>query len=310
MARAGKKSESKAPAGASPGPVSVRTETGPALVLVCGLSGSGKGTVLKALQDHGFYAVDNLPLELVMQFSELTRDSPKIGRSALVVDIREAAHVREFAEMLAKLKRQLRTELLFLDTDDETLVRRFSETRRPHPLGGGESVLGSVREERKMLEPVRELADHVLTTSEMNVHQLRRRVVELFGASSERRIVLRVVSFGFRNGVPADADLVFDVRFLPNPNYIPEFKPLTGQNPRVARFVRSYPQTQEFLERVSSLLLFLLPHYIQEGKSYLTIAIGCTGGHHRSVMMAIDIEKRLKKAGYAAKISHRDLEKR
>lgn len=298
-----------APAGATAGPPPQTGDGGPALVLVCGLSGSGKGTVLKALQDHGFYAVDNLPLELLMQFAELTRDSPNIGRAALVVDIREESHLREFARRLAELKRLIRTELLFLDTDDETLVRRFSETRRPHPLGETEGVLASVREERQMLEGVRELADHVLQTSEMNVHQLRRRVVEIFGAASARRIVLRVVSFGFRHGVPADADLVFDVRFLPNPNYIPEFKPLTGKNPRVARFVRSYPQTQEFIERVSSLLLFLMPHYIHEGKSYLTIAVGCTGGHHRSVMMAIELQKRLQKAGYAAKISHRDLEK-
>lgn len=296
--------------GENPGPASARAKAGPALVLICGLSGAGKGTVLKALQDHNFYAVDNLPLELLLQFAELTRDAPKIGRAALVVDIREAAQLDRFSSILAELKRMLPTELLFLDTDDETLVRRFSETRRPHPLGDARGVLVSVREERRLLQPVLTQADHVLVTSEFNVHQLRRRVVELFGASSEHRIVLRIVSFGFRHGVPADADLVFDVRFLPNPNYIPEFKPLSGKNQRVARFVRSYPQTQEFIKRVSSLLLFLLPHYIQEGKSYLTIAVGCTGGHHRSVMMAIELQKLLKKSGYAAKISHRDLEKR
>lgn len=304
------KAEPQLPADARSGPASTRPEAGPDLVLICGLSGSGKGTVLKALQDHGFYAVDNLPLELLMQFAELTRDSPNIGRAVLVVDIRERAHVTLFAEKLAELKRLIRTELLFLDADDETLVRRFSETRRPHPLGEGRGVLVNVREERRLLEPVRELASHVMTTSEMNVHQLRRRVVELFGAASARRIVLRVVSFGFRNGVPADADLVFDVRFLPNPNYIPEFKPLTGKNPRVARFIRSYPQTQEFIERAAGMLLFLLPHYIQEGKSYLTIAIGCTGGHHRSVMIAAEIAKRLQKVGYPARIVHRDLDKR
>lgn len=304
------KTPRKLPPGGVPGPASPRLEAGPALVLICGLSGAGKGTVLKALQDHNFYAVDNLPLELLLQFAELTRDAPKIGRAALVVDIREAAQLDRFSSILAESKRMLPTELLFLDTDDETLVRRFSETRRPHPLGDARGVLVSVREERRLLQPVLTQADHVLVTSEFNVHQLRRRVVELFGASSEHRIVLRIVSFGFRHGVPADADLVFDVRFLPNPNYIPEFKPLSGKNQRVARFVRSYPQTQEFIKRVSSLLLFLLPHYIQEGKSYLTIAVGCTGGHHRSVMMAIELQKLLKKSGYAAKISHRDLEKR
>jgi UPF0042 nucleotide-binding protein len=303
------KADANAPAEAPSGPAPARAEAGPSLVLIAGISGSGKGTVLKALQDHGFYAVDNLPLELLMQFAELTRDSPNIGRSVLAVEIREPAHVERFAERLAELKRLIRTELLFLDADDETLVRRFSETRRPHPLGETKGVLASVREERRLLEPVRALADHVLVTSEMNVHQLRRRVVELFGAASARRIVLRVVSFGFRNGVPADADLVFDVRFLPNPNYIPEFKHLTGKNFRVARFIRGYPQTQEFIDRTSSLLAFLLPHYIQEGKSYLTIAIGCTGGRHRSVMIAIEIQKRLQKIGYPARIVHRDLEK-
>lgn len=304
----GRRTKAAEPAGA--GPASPTGEAGPALVLVCGLSGAGKGTVLKALQDHGFYAVDHLPLELLMQFAELTRDSPNIGRAALGVDIRERGQLMLFEQQLAQLKRMIRTELLFLDTDDETLVRRFSETRRPHPLGEDRGVLASVREERQMLEEIRALSDHVLQTSEMNVHQLRRQVVEIFGAASARKIVLRVVSFGFRNGVPADADLVFDVRFLPNPNYIPEFKPLSGKNPRVARFVRSYPQTKEFIERVSSLLLFLLPHYIHEGKSYLTIAIGCTGGHHRSVMMAVEIHKRLQKAGYGARIAHRDLDKR
>lgn len=309
MARSAK-AEPGLPAEARSGPASARTEAGPALVLICGMSGAGKGTVLKALQDYGFYAVDNLPLELLMQFAELTRDSPNIGRAVLVVDIREHAHLEMFAAKLAELKRLIRTEMLFLDTDDETLVRRFSETRRPHPLGAKQGVLASVRQERQLLKPVRELADHVLVTSEMNVHQLRRRVVELFGAASARRIMIRMVSFGFRNGVPADADLVFDVRFLPNPNYIPEFKPLTGKNPRVARFIRSYPQTQEFVERATGLLLFLLPHYIHEGKSYLTIAVGCTGGHHRSVMIAIELQKRLQKVGYPARISHRDLEKR
>lgn len=279
----------------------------PELVIITGLSGSGKGTVLRALEDNGYYSVDNLPLELIPTFAELTRDSPNIRRAALVVDIREGGQLRRFPEIYLPLSRKLRTRLLFLDADDDTLVHRFSETRRPHPLGQEQTVLGNVRAEREALEPIRALADIVLVTSEMNVHQLRRRVVETFGAPDQTRFLISVVSFGFRHGVPTDSDLVFDVRFLPNPNYIPEFKHLTGKNPRVARFIRGFPQTQEFLDRISSLLFYLMPHYIQEGKSYLTIAIGCTGGQHRSVMIAQEIGERLHKAGYPAKISHREL---
>lgn len=295
--------------GAEPAaPVNGKGEA-PELVVITGLSGSGKGTVLKAFEDHGYYAVDNLPVDLIPTFAKLTQDSPTIRRAALVVDIREGASLKHFPSIYASIKRGIRTRLLFLDAADDTLVRRFSETRRPHPLGRQRSVLGNVLAERELLAPIRALADHVLLTSEMNVHQLRRRIVETFGSPSDVRLMVSSMSFGFRHGVPTDADLVFDVRFLPNPNYIPEFKNLTGRNARVARFIRGYPQTQEFIERVSSLLLFLMPHYIHEGKSYLTVAFGCTGGRHRSVMMAEEIGKRLQKAGYHARITHRDLEK-
>ncbi len=282
---------------------------GPELVIITGLSGSGKGTVIKSFEDQGYYSVDNLPLDLIPKFAELTKDSPNIRRAALVVDIREGDQLKRFPEVYAKLSRKISTRLLFLDADDETLVRRFSETRRPHPLGAGRGVLGSIRAERKALEPIRGLADLVISTSEMNVHELRRRILETFGSAEDRKILISVASFGFRHGVPAESDLVFDVRFLPNPNYIPEFKHLTGKNPSVARFVASYPQTQEFIDRTWSLLLFLLPHYIQEGKSYLTISFGCTGGHHRSVMMAEEFQKRLQKAGFHSKLAHRDIEK-
>ena len=278
-------------------------------VVITGLSGSGKATVLKAFEDNGYYAVDNLPVELIPTFAMLTQESPNIGRAALVVDIREGESLKRFPAIYAALKRDIRTRLLFLDAGDDTLVRRFSETRRPHPLGQDRSVLGNVLTEREMLAPIRALADHVLLTSEMNVHQLRRRIVEAFGSPADMRLLVSSLSFGFRYGVPTDADLVFDVRFLPNPNYIPEFKNLTGRNARVARFVRSYPQTQDFIDRVASMLLFLMPHYIHEGKSYLTIAFGCTGGRHRSVMMAEEIGKRLQKSGYLAKVHHRDIEK-
>jgi UPF0042 nucleotide-binding protein len=281
----------------------------PELVIITGLSGSGKGTVLKAFEDNGYYAVDNLPVDLIPTFAKLTQESPNIRRAALVVDIREGESLKRFPAVYAAVKRDIRSRLLFLDAGDDTLVRRFSETRRPHPLGPDRSVLGNVLTERELLAPILSLADHVLMTSEMNVHQLRHRIVETFGPPTDVRLLVSSMSFGFRHGVPTDADLIFDVRFLPNPNYIPEFKEMTGRNARVARFVRSYPQTQEFIERVSSLLLFLMPHYIHEGKSYLTIAFGCTGGRHRSVMMAEEFGKRLQKSGYSAKITHRDIQK-
>ncbi|WP_321473531.1 RNase adapter RapZ [uncultured Paludibaculum sp.] len=282
----------------------------PELVIITGLSGSGKGTVLKTLEDHGYYSVDNLPLDLIPKFAELTRDSPNIRRAALVVDIREREQLQRFPDLFTKIKRSISTRLIFLDADDDSLVRRYSETRRPHPLGGDRSVLRNVRSERRTLEPIRALADHVINTTELNVHQLRKRIVENFGASEEAKLRVYVMSFGFRHGVPPESDLVFDVRFLPNPNYIPEFKNLTGRNPGVARYIRSFPQTAEFMERISSLLLYLMPHYTAEGKSYLTISIGCTGGQHRSVMMAEEINKRLSKAGYSTKVAHRDIEKK
>ncbi len=281
----------------------------PELVVITGLSGSGKGTVLKTLEDHGYYSVDNLPLDLIPKFAELTKDSPNIRRAALVVDIREKDQLQRFPELYSKLRRKIRTRLIFLDADDSTLVRRYSETRRPHPLGGEESVAHNVQLERKRLSAIRRLADHVINTTELNVHQLRKRIAENFSVSDEGKLRVYVVSFGFRHGVPSESDLVFDVRFLPNPNYIPEFKNLTGRNAAVARYVRSFPQTVEFMERISSLLLYLMPHYVAEGKSYLTISFGCTGGHHRSVMMAQEMGKRLQKAGYVAKVSHRDIEK-
>jgi len=282
----------------------------PELVVITGLSGSGKGTVLKSLEDLGYYSVDNLPIELIPKFAELTRDSPNIRAAALVVDIRERQGLKEFPDLYGKIRRRVPSTLVFLDADDETLVRRFSETRRPHPLGTGRSVVRSIQSERRALAPIRALADVVLNTSKFNVHELREAIEERFrGERHESRIMVYVTSFGYRHGVPSDSDLVFDVRFLPNPNYIPEFKKLSGRHPRVARYIRSFPQTAEFMSRIGELLIYLLPHYIQEGKSYLTIAFGCTGGRHRSVMMADEIRRRLARGGFRVKTTHRDLEK-
>ncbi|HEY6389927.1 MAG TPA: RNase adapter RapZ [Bryobacteraceae bacterium] len=278
------------------------------LVIITGVSGSGKGTVLKALEDLGYYAVDNLPIGLIPKFAELTKDSANVRRAALVVDIREGSTLKQFPSIFKRLRRRVPATLLFLEADDSTLVRRFSETRRPHPLGIGSSVAKSIQAEREQLAPIRTMADHIINTSKFNVHELRDAIEQRFrGDREESKIRIDVTSFGYRHGVPADSDLVFDVRFLPNPNYIPEFKKLTGRHPSVARYIRSFPQTIEFMDRISELLVYLIPHYIREGKSYLTIAFGCTGGHHRSVMIASEIRKRLTRAGFKSKETHRDV---
>lgn len=277
----------------------------PELVIITGLSGSGKGTVLKCLEDLGYYAVDNLPIGLIPKFAELTLSSHTYA--ALVVDIREGEELQRFPTMFQRIRRKVPTRLVFLEADDETIIRRFSETRRPHPLGTERSVSRSIRAERQLLAPIRALADHIVNTSKFNVHELREMMAETFrGGRDQSNIMVNVTSFGYRNGVPPDSDLVFDVRFLPNPNYIPQFKGLTGRNPSVARYIRSFPQTVEFIDRISDLLIYLLPHYIREGKSYLTIAFGCTGGRHRSVMIADEIRKRLARAGFKVKATHRD----
>jgi UPF0042 nucleotide-binding protein len=278
------------------------------LVIITGLSGSGKATVLKTFEDLGYYAVDNLPVGLIPKFAELAKDAPNVRRAALVIDIREGQNLKHFPAIFQRLRRQLRVTLLFLEADDRTLMQRFSETRRPHPLGISSSVLKSIRVERERLAPIRKVADHIIDSSKFNVHELRDVIADKFrGGREESNIRIDITSFGYRFGVPPDSDLVFDVRFLPNPNYIPEFKKLSGRHPSVARYIRSFPQTVEFIDRISELLIYLVPHYIREGKSYLTIAFGCTGGHHRSVMIASEIRKRLARTGFKVKETHRDV---
>jgi UPF0042 nucleotide-binding protein len=280
------------------------------LVIITGLSGSGKGTVLKALEDLGYYSVDNLPIDLIPKFAQLTKDAPTIRKAALVVDIREGAALERFPALYKRIRRLVPTRLIFLESDEPSLIRRFSETRRPHPLGTEQSVSASIRRERERLEPIRKLADPIINTTKFNVHELRETIHRSFGGvKGTPEILVHVTSFGYRHGVPADSDLVFDVRFLPNPNYIPAFKNFSGKHPSVARYIRSFPQTTEFIERISDLLVYLLPHYIAEGKSYLTISFGCTGGHHRSVLIANEIRKHLAAAGYRVKETHRDVKK-
>jgi UPF0042 nucleotide-binding protein len=277
------------------------------LVIISGMSGAGKASALKTFEDLGYYCVDNLPVGLMANFAELVLDTLEIQRAALVVDIREGARLDKLPQILASLRRQLKTTVLFLEADEDALLRRYSETRRPHPLGRNSSVKASLASERKRLQPVKALADLVVDTSKFNVHELRNLLNGRFQrGGNDKNILISCVSFGYREGVPEDADLVFDVRFLPNPHFIPKFRPFTGRHPAVAKYIRSFPQTKEFIRRISELLVYLIPHYIEEGKSYLTIAFGCTGGKHRSVMIAEEVRKRLGKAGYHVKVVHRD----
>ena len=280
----------------------------PELVIITGMSGSGKASVLKAFEDLGYYCVDNLPVELIPQFADLAVQSSEIRRTALVVDVREGSKLEALPGILKSVRRMIPTRGVFLEASDSVLMRRFSETRRPHPLGTDAPVKSALKTERRSLSAIRRLADFVIDTSKFNVHELRAHITERFKEqSSERSILVSCVSFGFRKGVPEDADLVFDVRFLPNPHFVPEFRPLTGRDPRVAKYIRSFPQTREFISRISDLLVYLLPHYIHEGKSYLTIAFGCTGGQHRSVMIAEEVGKHLRHAEYKVKVAHRDI---
>jgi len=278
------------------------------LVIVTGISGAGKASALRAFEDLGFHAVDNLPLELLPEFAALVGKTAEVQRACIVVDVREGSTLDRLPEILIGVRKILPTRVVFLEAQDAVLVRRYSETRRPHPLGRTETVSRSIVEERQLLDPIRNLADTLIDTSTFNVHQLRAHILDRFGHEDQsKQLLVSCLSFGFKNGVPLDADMVFDVRFLPNPHFVPAFRKLTGQDPKVAAFVRKFPQTREFLAKVTELMLYLLPHYVQEGKSYLTVAFGCTGGQHRSVMMAEEMNKRLKKAGYQVKAVHRDM---
>src|SRR6266849_4890087 len=277
------------------------------LVIITGMSGSGKASVLKAFEDLGYYCVDNLPVGLIPRFAELVGQSSEIERTALVVDVREGTQLDELPAIVKSVKRMLPTKTIFLEADESILLRRYSETRRPHPLGTDTPVKASLIAERRHLRPIRAIADLVIDTSRFNVHELRAYITERFHKQeTDKNILVSCVSFGFKHGVPEDADLVFDVRFLPNPHFVPEFRSLTGRHPRVAKYIRSFPQTQEFIDRISDLLVYLIPHYMREGKSYLTIGFGCTGGQHRSVMIAEEVGKQLCSAGYRVKGVHRD----
>jgi UPF0042 nucleotide-binding protein len=278
------------------------------LVVLTGLSGSGKSTVLKSFEDMGFYCVDNLPVELMPIFAELhAAGEGDFARAALMIDAREGLQLQKLPPLLKHLRKDHPITLVYIEANDDALLRRYSETRRPHPLGKDYSVRESLRRERELMAPIRKLADVVIDSTQFNVHELRHFVTERFKNPDKRPLMVSVVSFGYRYGVPTDADLVFDVRFLPNPHFVPRLREFTGKDPQVRRYIRSFSQTGEFLRRVEGLLTYLLPHYIREGKSYLTIAFGCTGGRHRSVMMSEAVRKSFKKRGVTAKVVHRDI---
>ncbi len=285
--------------------------TGTPLVIVTGLSGSGKTLVLKTLEDLGYYCVDNLPIDLIPSFAGLyLKTDGEATRAALGVDSREGESLKKLPRLYRTLRRDLAAKLLFVEARDETLLRRFSETRRPHPLGAQLSVREGIRRERRMLQAIREQADTVVDTSQYSPHDLRRVIQERFGDKATKApLSLSVVSFAYRHGVPPDADLIFDARFLPNPYFVPAYRRRTGRDKRVAQYVFSFPQSKQFLSRVTDLLKFLLPHYVREGKSYLTLGFGCTGGRHRSVAVAEAIAKRLAGQGHRVKVHHRDVAK-
>jgi UPF0042 nucleotide-binding protein len=280
------------------------------LVILTGLSGSGKSTVLHAFEDMGFYCVDNLPVELMPIFAELhAAGEGDFARAALLVDAREGLQLEKLPPLLKHLKKDHPVTLVYIEANEDALLRRYSETRRPHPLGRNYSVRESLSHERALMDPIRKLADVVIDTTQFNVHELRQFITARFKNPDNRPMLVSIVSFGYRYGVPSDADLVFDVRFLPNPHFVPRLRPFKGNHPKVRRYIRSFPQTPEFLRRIDGLLTYLIPHYIREGKSYLTIAFGCTGGKHRSVMLAESVKKSLEKHGHSSKVVHRDIEK-
>jgi UPF0042 nucleotide-binding protein len=290
----------------------VRASTAPGdveFLIVTGLSGAGKSLATHSLEDLGFFCVDNLPPALVPKFAEIVRESQgRIRRVALVIDIRGGEFFNALGEALSALGAMgIRFQILFLDASDEVLVRRFEETRRKHPLGG--SVLDGIRAERKRLEPVKELAHKIIDTSTLSVRELKEELADAFLRAGGRTLTVSVTTFGYKYGIPLDADLVFDVRFLPNPHYVEALRDQPGNSPEIREFVLRWDQTREFQRRLHDLLGYLLPQFTAEGKTHLTIAIGCTGGKHRSVVIGEDLAHFLRTAGYAVRVKHRDVRK-
>ena len=295
-------------------PQSANLETVPDIVIITGLSGSGMSSAMNAFQDLGYFCVDNLPITILPTFARLieaTQDNSGISRAALVIDIREGSFLAEFPKELEDLRAHgLNVYVLFLEASDEVLQHRFSETRRPHPADKGHRLAKAIRTERAAMSPIRALADQIIDTSDHTVHTLRSELVERFSPDKQGAPMrVQVLSFGHKYGGPANLELMFDVRHLPNPHFIPELKPLSGHDPRVVSFLKAQPEVEETVSRFSDLLDYLLPLYKREGKAYVTVGIGCTGGRHRSVMVANALARRLRRGGFDAQAVHRDVRK-
>ena len=289
---------------------SARKADGPPFIVLTGLSGSGKSQAIRALEDLGYFCVDNLPTTLIPTLAQLSLRGDGIPKVAIVVDVRERNFLAQFPKIFNRLRkmRGLNPVLIFLEASTSALVRRFSETRRPHPLAPDRSVSEGIRDERARISPIRELADEIIDTSDMTVHELRQFFMTLSRDRSRARLVITVLSFGYKHGVPVDADLVFDVRCLPNPHFVPALRRRTGRDRAVAQFLERDESAREFMDRLEDYVKYVIPHYVAEGKSYLTIAIGCTGGRHRSVMIAERLRRGLTDTGGArVRVRHRDI---
>jgi len=285
----------------------------PDIVIITGLSGSGMSSATNAFQDLGYFCVDNLPITMLPTFGRLVNDDEEKGirRAALVIDIREGEFLADFEKQLDTLRALgLKVTVLFFEASDDVLQYRFSETRRPHPAEKGQGLLAAIRDERQAMSRIRALADQIIDTSDHTVHTLRSFLLERFSLDREGAPMrVQVMSFGHKYGNPGDLELLFDVRHLPNPHFVPELKRLSGHDSRVVKFLRSHDEVQETLQRFTDLLSYLLPLYKREGKSYVTVGIGCTGGRHRSVMIANALARSLRRAGFDAHASHRDVRK-
>jgi len=280
------------------------------IIIVTGLSGSGKSTVLKAFEDIGFFCVDNMPVVLLPKFLELPVESRgEILKIALVMDLREKGFLESYQEVFPELREKgYHLEILFLDASDEILVRRFSQTRRQHPLAGSDFVLKGIRKERKKLSGIKEIANQIVDTSFFSVHDLRKAIIQHYTSTiTSPQMTINLLSFGYKYGLPYDADIVIDVRFLPNPYFVPGLKNLNGEEPEVIDYVMKWNETEEFIKKFQDLLRYLIPLYKKEGKSYLTIAIGCTGGRHRSVAIAEELRKLFDSKNYPITLTHRDI---
>jgi len=280
------------------------------VVIITGLSGSGMSSALKSFEDLGYFAIDNLPVQLIPTFVRLCDESNKIDRTAFVIDVRS----REFLGMFPRIREELASRgdhvtVLFLEADDDVLLRRYGETRRPHPLPD-QNVIAAIKQERELLSEIRDLSDYVIDTSEHTVHSLRDAIKDRFAEEgSAKDLAVTILSFGFRHGLPRGLDMLLDVRFLSNPHFVPDLRPLTGRDPAVVEYLQSQPEVNETVRRFVDLLDFLLPRFQREGKSYLTVGVGCTGGRHRSVMVGERVADLLRERGHQLKVVHRDIDK-